>query len=409
MKKKILCSICLVLVLIAAELNAETFDIATFIPPQGWQRQTQQGVVVFTKIDNKNNSFCLIGVYASRQSSGNADKDFKQEWNDLVVKPLGVNNEPSVNQSVQEGWHVIVGAARAQGESGEYYVTLSVFSGYGRVTSVIINYNHDNYLKDIDTFFNNFDLAKGPVTTPATTIAPSSQNISKSTASFRGSGIVGVWMGSTSGAITYEGYNAAKRKVEWRVFFNDNQYFQGLPLKGLYNLDINSSKQEEARGGYHGGYWGTYTLSGSSGTTRVNNNGFTDSITLVNANQIKVRGFDFYRCADVNGLRLDGAWTYNSNPNDPYFDEPGCRQIIFFTKAGQFTDKGIFVSDCRYPNQNPVDAPGSGTYQVADYTLILNYSDGRLVQRSFTGVVKGNPAVDNSLIFVQGQLWYKRK
>jgi hypothetical protein len=280
MKKKILYIICLVLVLIGTAANAETFDIATFIPPQGWQRQTQQGVVVFTKINNTNNTFCLIGVYASRQSAGSADKDFGQEWNDLVVKPLGVNNKPVVNQSAQAGWNVMVGAARAQGDSGEYYVTLSTFSGCGRVTSVLITYNHDNYLEDIDTFFNNFDLASGPAaqnnqnkSMASTTPAPSSQNIPKSTGIFRGPGIMGVWIGSTAGAITNEGYNAAMKKVEWRVFFNNNQFFQGLPVKGLYNLDINESKQEELRGGYHGGYWGTYTLSGNSGTTRVNNKG----------------------------------------------------------------------------------------------------------------------------------------
>ena len=417
MKIKILFIICLVLVFTGTlRAKTETFDIATFDAPEGWQRQTQQGVVIFTKVNNRNNSFCLIGVYASRQSSGNADTDFREEWNNLVVKAFNVTNKPVVNRTVQDGWHVIVGGARAQGDAGEYNVTLSVFSGYGRVTSVLISYNHDGYLKDIDHFFNNFDLAKAPAeqktqnkpVIPATP-APSSQHIPESKGNFRGPGIVGVWIGSTAGKNTYEGYNAAMKKVEWRVFFNGNQFFQGLPIKGLYNLDINRSKQEELSGGYHGGYWGTYTLSGNGGTTRVTNNGFTDSVTVVNAEQIKIGRFDFYRCADVNGLRLDGAWTYNSNPNDPYFDEPGCRQIIFFTKGGQFTDKGIFVSDCGNPYQVPENAPGSGTYQVIDYTLILKYSDGRVVQRSFTGVVKGNPAVDSSLIFVQGQLWYKRR
>lgn len=54
---------------------------------------------------------------------------------------------------------------------------------------------------------------------------------------------------------------------------------------------------------------------------------------------------------------------------------------------GDFTDDH-FIDDY---NNEPALASGSGTYQIIDYTLILNYSDGREVQRCFFGFLNEDP------------------
>ena len=44
--------------------------------------------------------------------------------------------------------------------------------------------------------------------------------------------------------------------------------------------------------------------------------------------------------------------------------------------------------------RSPAETPGSGTYEVKDYTLTFNYSDGRKIKIPFLGVDydKSNPS-----------------
>ncbi len=238
------------------------------------------------------------------------------------------------------------------------------------------------------------------------------------TPGLQGQAPVGVWMGSTSGSLTmrYDAivgnhleYDAVQRKVEWRVLFADGQLFRGLPVAGLAELDQAASRREEKAGRFIGGSWGTWRMSGGRGVAAVP--GSPDETFALNGDgRLQLDGrFDFVRAADVNGLTLEGGYTATSDPDDPYFAEPGCRQIAWFTRDGRFTDRGIFVSDCTRPNASRPDAPGAGRYEVRDFTLILRYADGRVARRSLTGVVKGDPKKDAGLIFVGGNLWTRRK
>ncbi len=238
------------------------------------------------------------------------------------------------------------------------------------------------------------------------------------TPSFQGKGAVGVWMGSTAGGLrwgydAFTGnhleYDAVQRKVEWRVLFADGQFFRGMPVVGLAELDPAASKREEAAGRFIGGQWGTWRMSGGRGTGVVPGSP-DEAMVLTGTDRLQIDGrFDLVRAAVVTGLALEGGYTGTSNPDDPYYDEPGCRQIAWFTKDGRFTDRGVFVSDCGRPNAEPREAPGAGRYQVRDFTLILSYSEGRVVRHSLTGVPKGDPKQDAGQIFVHGQLWTRRR
>jgi hypothetical protein len=60
---------------------------------------------------------------------------------------------------------------------------------------------------------------------------------------------------------------------------------------------------------------------------------------------------------------------------------------ITFTADGRFSDNGAIrvltheYNDCI----NPGILPGSGTYEVKDYTITFNYTDGRKVKIAFLG------------------------
>src|SRR6185295_12097970 len=102
--------------------TTETFDIATYQPPQGFKRTSGQGYVLFQDSKTGNDAgFCILAVYASRKSSGDADKDFDQDWKDLIVKPNGSVLQPKIQkQKTPEGWTAVTGMTSVNENNVEY-------------------------------------------------------------------------------------------------------------------------------------------------------------------------------------------------------------------------------------------------------------------------------------------------
>ena len=85
-----------------------------------------------------------------------------------------------------------------------------------------------------------------------------------------------------------------------------------------------------------------------------------------------------------NGLRLIGTFRRGD-----YQTTYAARQGITFKSDGTFADEGVFKAAgvmVRNPAGNfdfDDGAPGSGTYRVANYSLELTYSNGRVKRTSF--------------------------
>ena len=73
--------------------QTEKLDIIQYTPPKGWTKTPKEGAMVFTDINKTTNGFCLLTVYASKVSAGTPQKDFANEWNELVVKPFKGRNK----------------------------------------------------------------------------------------------------------------------------------------------------------------------------------------------------------------------------------------------------------------------------------------------------------------------------
>lgn len=395
----------------------ETFDIFTYKAPAGYEKDTsKQGMVTYTRV--KGNKFCMIGIYMSRQSSGISQRDFENEWNELVAKPFGIGEGNVIKEDKDSGWDILLKADKAQTEgTGEFYVTLTSFSGHGRVSSVIINYNDESmFQKDIDNFFNNFDTVKDfdkkqPVASTNTAHAiPVSGG---GNPNLKGKGVVGVWMGIMVTSSGFESniitgrleYKVVRKfHTEYKVFLSDGTYSKGLPYGGLYNLNIAQSQQDEMDNKPTGARWGIYNISGNNITVKYNVAKVTPSMTLLNPKQIKESNDTYDKCESVDGLKLDGIWGWTPDVPLPQ-DDDSLTHAIKFSKNGTFIDYGIFTIDLNNPNAYPNDAPGSGTYQIRDFTLILNYSDGRVVQKSFVQYKDVSPT--KSIIYINGNERYK--
>ena len=141
--------------------QTETFDIATFSPPPGWQRVDSNGMILFHdyKMANGLNSFCQIFLYPSVQSSGNAEKDFNNSWSVLVTKPTGTQTKPTTDISkTEDGWTVVTGYANITFQDLTYTCMLVTASGFTRSMNVQVNVIGQDYMNYVMTFLNAYEL-----------------------------------------------------------------------------------------------------------------------------------------------------------------------------------------------------------------------------------------------------------
>ncbi|MCX8005599.1 MAG: hypothetical protein N2688_11710 [Burkholderiaceae bacterium] len=151
--------------------RAETFDLTTFSPPPGARSETAESVS-FT--DATPSTFAVYGVYRSARGTGDAARDFREEW-DLLVAP-GRRRIGELKTEVRDwpgGWKLTLGAAKVWSEeSREFTSVLAVFTGHGVKSSVVVHYNDDRYRPQIDRFLSSVRLARPAVAVESAPPAP---------------------------------------------------------------------------------------------------------------------------------------------------------------------------------------------------------------------------------------------
>jgi len=141
--------------------QTEKFDIITYTPPKEWKKETKEGVVNYTAVNNTTGAFCVISMYASSASTGDAEKDFKREWKELVVKPYAAEVTPKTEkQRTPDGWESVGGASLVKVDGTDVYIILSVFSGFGKTVSIRTSINDQSYTAQIDALFESMNLDK---------------------------------------------------------------------------------------------------------------------------------------------------------------------------------------------------------------------------------------------------------
>ena len=201
----------------------------------------------------------------------------------------------------------------------------------------------------------------------------------------------GVWMSFKDGS----GFN----NVKWIVFDGEGYIIDDLPRMGLYEIT------ESDLSGYT---LGTYSVSGRTVQAGTAYSSYTFNWEDVNILTREGYAYKFYRCIVRDNLRLNGSWTTYSNASDPYLDQPGARPVLTLGSDGTFTDRGLWVTNFTDPYANAEASPGDGTYQILNYTLILSYSDGRVIKRSLTGTVNQDPSGSADLLYIGNNPVHKR-
>ena len=141
--------------------QTETFDIVTYTPPKDFKKDSKQGVVNYTNFNATKGTFCVIAMYASRASTGDAEKDFKNEWQELVTTPYKAEANPTTETKItDEGWKVVTAMAPVKLDGVDCYIMLTVVSGFGKTLSIRTSLNDEAYITEINALFESMELDK---------------------------------------------------------------------------------------------------------------------------------------------------------------------------------------------------------------------------------------------------------
>lgn len=202
-----------------------------------------------------------------------------------------------------------------------------------------------------------------------------------------------IWMGQKTGSV------GDFSNLRWMIVLRNGQYFNQLPTEGFLNFSNNQT----------GGTWGIFSMNGNSGS--FSNQYETLNVNKISDSEMEIMGYTnhIYKLSAIDGLKLDGQyntipnWSTISNypyaPNDP-------QPMIEFDSNGTFNDMGAFVLNFTLPYQYSERAPGSGTYEIKNFTLILNYSDGRKITKAFSGIFNNQVTSNSGLVLIGGNPFY---
>jgi hypothetical protein len=141
--------------------QTETFDIVSYTPPKDWKKEVKPGVINYTRLNTTAGTFCVIALYASTASTGDEQKDFKTNWQELVVTPYNAEANPKTEtQTTDDGWKVVTGGSAVKSNDMDVYVLLIVASGFGKTVSIRCAMNDQSYTTQIDALFETVELDK---------------------------------------------------------------------------------------------------------------------------------------------------------------------------------------------------------------------------------------------------------
>ncbi|MFN8261327.1 MAG: hypothetical protein U0T31_02090 [Chitinophagales bacterium] len=372
--------------------QTQTFDIATFKIPDGWQKSTKPGLVSYTYSNDNDQTFCIITVYANKAAKGNTGEEFTNDWQELAAKPYNIKKAPETEKAEDDGWEVISGGANFTKGSLSGLAYLTTLVGYGKTVSILALTNSESYQKVIEDMLGSLELKK---TAPAQntnniTAINSTGNVSNAGSSFNNTNqLEGIWQGMNINTSDFN-YKSSGDPI-WLIFYDNGKVGNVLPAS------FNSNNKNAAD-------LGTYQISGSNASLQWYAGSASTKIIFKKADQIQVVAAtgdqNYFRCKSVNGARLEGSWSTYANQNSAVSDGSPS-SLITFHKDGTFTDYGIFSQGIDYFSSVKT-MPGKGTYFINNFTITLTYSNGAVRQSTFTGFLGSDVNTNNNTIFIDG-------
>ena len=139
----------------------ETFDIATFQPPNGWKKQPGQNSIQFSTSDEARGTYCLITLFRSIPGIGSSKENFSAAWQTIVKESVNVTAAPQMQPSGNPAdWTIEMGSAPFEKDGSKGVVVLVTASGSSKMMNAMILTNSMDYEPTITSFLESFSFKK---------------------------------------------------------------------------------------------------------------------------------------------------------------------------------------------------------------------------------------------------------
>ena len=156
--------------------QTETLGIVKYTPPKGWDKTSKENVIAFSKVDRDTGKFCIITLYGATPGTGNAQNDFKREWNNLLVKPFAAEADPKTETGEENGWTATAGGTAIDFNGGKAAAVLTVITRDTTAVSVLAVFNDESYTAPYVAFSSSIQLDKPVAATVAAAPAAAPAN-----------------------------------------------------------------------------------------------------------------------------------------------------------------------------------------------------------------------------------------
>jgi hypothetical protein len=372
------------------------FGTVMYSTPKGWNVTKYPDGNILTPADLPKGEFLEIWVQPSLNFSGTIEQALQKSYNETAekIQATKMNDVNGGNYSIQpakisfRGWEYIRCSGGIKMGGGdyppEYGLDLFVIKINGRFEkiSIVKSRNNCDYSRYYPTnrvqYYNDIENFLFSLQFPGWKEPDVKMGIA------RGDGIIGDWQGiSMSVGLSKPGADlGVELKGKHLIFFSNGQAFfeSNFPVEGLDEMNTWIKAENDRRS------WGTYTFSNGRGVLKLP---YADIPLRMESGKLVITtnktDHGFIKSDFVDGARFNG--TYAMSSKNFLGGETGITPLISFTADGKFTDNGalkILYHDyviC----VNPAYNPGSGTYEVKNYSVIFNYTDGRKIKIAFLG------------------------
>lgn len=371
----------------------EQFDIMYYQPPTGWQKSSVGETLSFSKEDDMGN-YCVISLCKSVEAGTDAQSNFNLSWKTMAQNRLGAGTATMQPGTTDNGWQNLMGSSPFEKDGLKGAVILVTSSKNNRMVNILILTNTDRFQKEMEEFLGSVTLkqislansnVKDPLSTKVSNPVKSKPEL---------------W------ALRRYNSNRGAHNIEikdYYVIYPNGDFCPNVSFEGLHNFDKS----------HHPESWGRFTIQGTKG--RFKNQYDDIPVNKKSATAMDRNGYaaGFLKCLSVDSLRMDGAYTHVSpdwgkDAQLNYLGGPGCQFVIYFKRDGTFDDRGIFSSlaggctDCNCQG-------GKGIYSIENFTITLQYNDGRVIRRLFSAPPERNPEIYRETYYIGLTAFHKKK
>lgn len=374
----------------AAAADKETFDIATFTAPPGWERLALPDLLSF-RTPSARNGAAQIFIFPSQRSAGSPQANFDAEWTRLVTAPLGPLPAPQRStEQTPDGWIAVSGAANFTGQGANMAVLLVTATGFDRMVSIVVHLVGQEHVAEVDQFFRQLEFRAGAATPPAAAAGSTPKRVPESgpaartspsnaahlpipPAGFENKRPVGLFY-----RMEVAMQSGARLEAKTWLFLPGKRVARTFPYGGGDTFDPSRCLPDTC---------GSYQIEAGALSVRWDNGREDRWAYAATAEGITLDGTLFRPARPMTEAALAGEWTGAGDTGNP------SANVYKFEPGGTFT----------FGTAHKPGAPGR--YRVRGLTLILIFADKTESRRTLFVAGKGEPI---ALISVEGEA-YRRK